>query len=68
MKIDKNLIKEVKIFDVYQGENIPEDKKSIAINVTIQSMEKTLSEQDLDSLNKSIIEIVENKTAAKIRS
>jgi phenylalanyl-tRNA synthetase beta chain len=31
-------------------------------------MEKTLSEQDLDLLNKSIIEIVENKTAAKIRS
>ena len=66
--VDKNLIKEVKIFDVYQGENIPEDKKSIAINVTIQSMEKTLSEQDLDLLNKSIIEIVENKTVAKIRS
>jgi phenylalanyl-tRNA synthetase beta chain len=66
--VDKNLIKEVKIFDVYQGENIPEDKKSIAINVIIQSMEKTLSEQDLDLLNKSIIEIVENKTGAKIRS
>ena len=66
--VDKNLIREVKIFDVYQGENIPEDKKSIAINVTIQSIEKTLSEQDLDLLNKSIIKIVENKTGAKIRS
>jgi len=31
-------------------------------------MEKTLSEKDLDLLNKSIIEIVENKTGAKIRS
>src|SRR5210317_2219632 len=40
--VDKNLIKEVKIFDVYQGENISEDKKSLAINVTIQSNEKTL--------------------------
>jgi phenylalanyl-tRNA synthetase beta chain len=66
--VDKNLIKEVKIFDVYQGENIPEDKKSIAINVTIQSNEKTLKEQDLDLLNKSIIELVEKKTGAKIRS
>ena len=66
--VDKNLIKEVKIFDVYQGENIPEDKKSIAINVSIQSNEKTLKEQDLDLLNKSIIELVENKTGAKIRS
>ena len=66
--MDKNLIKEVKIFDVYQGENIPEDKKSIAINVIIQSMEKTLKEHDLDLLNKSIIDSVENKTGAKIRS
>jgi len=66
--VDKKLIKEVKIFDVYQGENIPEDKKSIAINVSIQSNEKTLKEQDLDLLNKSIIELVEKKTGAKIRS
>jgi phenylalanyl-tRNA synthetase beta chain len=66
--VDKKLIREVKIFDVYQGENIPEDKKSIAINVSIQSNEKTLKEQDLDLLNKSIIELVEKKTGAKIRS
>ena len=66
--VDKNLIKEVKIFDVYQGDNIPDNKKSIAINVTIQSMEKTLKDQDLDQLNNSIIKSVENKTGAKIRS
>jgi phenylalanyl-tRNA synthetase beta chain len=66
--VDKNLIKDVKIFDVYEGENIPEDKKSIAVNVTIQSLEKTLKEQDLELLNKSIIESVEKKTGAKIRS
>ena len=67
-QVDRNLIKEVKIFDVYHGENIPKDKKSIAINVTIQSMDKTLKEKDLDLLNKSIIVSVENKTGAKIRS
>ena len=65
---NKDLIKEVKIFDVYQGENIPHDKKSIAINVTIQSMEKTLKDQDLDQINKNIIQTVEYKTGAKIRS
>ena len=41
--IDQSLIKSVKIFDVYEGENIPKDKKSIALNVTIQSSVKTLS-------------------------
>jgi phenylalanyl-tRNA synthetase beta chain len=44
--VDKNLIsKKYKIFDVYEGENISENKKSIAISVTIQSNEKTLNEQ-----------------------
>ncbi len=66
--VDKDLIKDVNIFDVYYGDNIPENKKSIAVNVTIQSMKKTLKEQDLDQLNSLIIKSVENKTGAKIRS
>ena len=66
--IDQTLIKAVKIFDVYQGENIPKDKKSIALNVTIQSSEKTLNESDLEKINKLIISTVETKSGAKIRS
>jgi phenylalanyl-tRNA synthetase beta chain len=66
--VDKNLISNIKVFDVYEGENIPENKKSIAISVTIQSLEKTLNENDLDKINKLIIQTVENKTGAKIRS
>ena len=66
--IDQNLIRSVKIFDVYEGENIPKNKKSIALNVTIQSSEKTLDESDLDKINKQIIATVETKSGAKIRS
>ena len=66
--VDKNLIKSVKVFDVYEGENIPKDKKSIALNVTIQSLEKTLNEEDLDKVNQLIISMVESNTDAKIRS
>jgi len=66
--IDKDLIRSVKIFDVYEGENIPEDKKSIALNVTIQSLEKTLNEKDLNKINELIISTVESKIDAKIRS
>ena len=40
------MIKEIKIFDVYEGENIPSDKKSIALKVTLQSDHKTLNEND----------------------
>ena len=51
ISIDKDLIKNVRVFDVYEGENIPNDKKSIAINVTIQSSEKTLTDNDLEKIN-----------------
>ena len=67
-KIDQNLIKKIKVFDVYEGDNIPEGKKSIALNVTIQSSEKTLNDKDLDKINELIISTVEEKTGAKIRS
>ena len=62
------MIKSVKIFDIYEGENIPDDKKSIALNVTIQSSEKTLDENDLEKINNLIISTVETKSGGKIRS
>ena len=66
--VDKDLIKSVKVFDVYEGKNIEEDKKSVALNVTIQSSEKTLNEEDLNKINQTIISTVESKIDAKIRS
>ena len=66
--VDKDLIRSVKVFDIYEGENIPINKKSIALNVTIQSSEKTLNEKDLEKINNSIISTVETKSGAKIRS
>jgi len=67
-EVDKNLVRSVKVFDVYEGENIPNDKKSIALNVTIQSSEKTLKDEDLEKINKLIISTVESKSGSKIRS
>ena len=66
--MDQSLVSNIKVFDVYEGENIPENQKSIAISVTIQSSEKTLNESDLEKINNLIIKSVENKTGAKIRS
>ena len=66
--VDKNLISNIKVFDVYQGDNISKNQKSIAISVTIQSFKKTLKDSDLENINKLIIETVERKTGAKIRS
>ena len=66
--VDNKLISNIKVFDVYEGQNIPENQKSIAINVTIQSNEKTLNDNDLENITNLIIKAVENKTGAKIRS
>ena len=66
--VDQKLISNIKVFDVYEGENIPENQKSIAISVTIQSTEKTLNDNDLENINNLIIKTVESKTGAKIRS
>ena len=67
-EVDENLIQNVSTFDVYEGENIPKDKKSVAINVTLQAIDKTLSEKDLDQISKKIIDTVNKKTGAIIRS
>jgi phenylalanyl-tRNA synthetase beta chain len=67
-KIDNNIIKKVITFDVFEGQNIPDGKKSVAINVIIQSQDKTLTESDLDQISQKIINTVQEKTGATIRS
>ena len=65
---DRNTITDVRIFDLYEGENLPEDKKSIAISVTFQPQEKTFSDQELDVLMKKVEMAVCNKTGGQLRS
>ena len=65
---DTSMIKKINIFDVYEGENIPSDKKSIALKVTIQSDEKTLNDSELKDISNRIIKSVEEHTGAQLRS
>ena len=67
-EVDNSIIQKVATFDIYEGDKIPKDKKSVAINVTLQASDKTLSEKDLDHISKKIIEVVKEKTGATIRS
>ena len=66
--VDEEMILNVSTFDIYEGDNIPKDKKSVAINVILQASDRTLSEEDLDQISKKIIEAVKEKTGATIRS
>ena len=65
--VDSN-IRSVNIFDVFEGENLPQDKKSVAISVSMQAQDKTLSDSDLNQISQKIIKEVENKTGGKIRT
>ena len=64
---DKKLIADVTVFDVYEGKGIDEGKKSIAIAVTLQPREKTLTDQEIDAVAASIVAQVTKKTGGTLR-
>jgi len=65
--VDKNLIQSVSVFDVYEGEHLPEGKKQIAVQVVIQSMEKTLTDAEIETLSQQILNYVTKNTGAELR-
>jgi len=62
-----NLVEDISIFDIYQGPNIGEGKKSIAFNVRYRSPEKTLTDQEVEGLHKAIVDYVVEKTGGQVR-
>ncbi len=64
---DRTLISDVTVFDVFTGPSIGEDKKSVAIEVTIQPTERTLTEADLDRLSARIVANVEKSAGGVLR-
>ena len=65
---DRNLIESVSVFDVYEGRNVGEDKKSIAIAVRIQPKDKTLTEAEIEALAQRLVAGVAKATGASLRS
>lgn len=64
---DKKLLKEVKLFDVYEGKNLPKDKKSYAVSFTLLDEEKTLNDKQIDSVMNKIQKNLESKLGAQLR-
>ncbi len=64
---ERALVSDVSVFDVYEGKGIPEGKKSVAIAVTLQPREKTLTEAEIDAVAAKIIAEVGRKTGASLR-
>jgi phenylalanyl-tRNA synthetase beta chain len=64
---DKKLLKEVSLFDVYEGKNLPEGKKSYAIGLVLQDEEKTLIDNQIESLMSRIRRNLEEQLGAQLR-
>ena len=64
---DKKLITSVTVFDVYEGKGIDDGKKSVAIAVTMQPREKTMTDQEIDAVAAKIIAEVNKKTGGMLR-
>lgn len=64
---EKKLLKEVKLFDVYEGKNLEAGKKSYAVNFILQDETKTLNDKQIDAIMSKLIANLESKLGAKLR-
>jgi len=63
-----NLLQNVEVFDVYTGIGLLDDKKSVALNVTFQDADKTLTDEDVTSIRTKILAALEKKNNAVLRA
>ncbi|MCQ2196839.1 MAG: phenylalanine--tRNA ligase subunit beta [Bacteroidaceae bacterium] len=64
---EKKLLKEVRLFDVYEGKNLPAGKKSYAVNFILQDAEKTLNEKQIDQIMQKLIKNLTSTLSAELR-
>ena len=64
---DRKLLKEVTLFDVYEGKNLPAGKKSYAVSFFLQDENKTLNEKQIETIMKKIQTNLEQKLEAQLR-
>ena len=64
---DREFIADVRVFDVYEGENLAEGKKSIALALTFQPKDKTFTDQDIENLMNKVIQEMKKKCNAELR-
>ena len=64
---EKKLLKAVELFDIYEGKNLPEGKKSYAVNFILQDEQKTLNDKQIDSIMKKLIDNLTKRLNAELR-
>ena len=64
---ERKLLKQVSLFDVYEGKNLEAGKKSYAVNFTLQDNEKTLNDKQIDAIMQKLIKVYTDQLGAKLR-
>lgn len=67
LKSEKKLLKQISLFDVYEGKNLPEGKKSYAVNFVLLDEEKTLNDKQIDNVMTRILKNLEKELGAQLR-
>jgi phenylalanyl-tRNA synthetase beta chain len=66
--VDRKLVNEIRLFDVYEGSGLPEGKKSLAITVVLQPQERTLTDAEIEGFSARLVAKVETATGGKLRA
>ena len=61
------MIRNVIIFDIFEGNNLPNDKKSIALKVELQPQEKTFTDKEIENFSKDIIDLIATSFNGELR-
>ncbi|PID67465.1 MAG: phenylalanine--tRNA ligase subunit beta [Fusobacteriales bacterium] len=62
-----DLVEKINIFDVYTGEKVDKDKKSVAMNISLRDKKRTLTDEDIDKAVESILSLIREKYSGEIR-
>ncbi len=65
---DKALVESVAVFDVFAGAALGEGRKSVAIEVTLQPRERTLTEDEIEAVSRAVVAAVKSATGGELRS
>jgi phenylalanyl-tRNA synthetase beta chain len=65
--VDRKLVSDIRLFDVYEGKGLPEGRKSLAIAVTLQPQEATLTDAEIEAFSKRLVAAVEKATDGTLR-
>ena len=65
--VDRKLVTDIRLFDVYEGEGLPERKKSLAIAVTLQPQDATLTDAEIEAFSGRLVAAVEKATGGTLR-